>query len=137
VDDNYLSPQRKVTLGIGREILRFTSLGNSGPILQEVDREPSSNDPFPEADVAVMFMNRFVIKPVLARPIKRYQLVADSIRPTAHTLDHQHKCQNDQDLPSASDQSPIDRTNNVQMVAWTTCLSAQTTSLSGRLPAPA
>jgi hypothetical protein len=61
-------------------------------------------------------MDRFVIKPVFARPTKRYQLVGDPIPPPANRLHHRPKRQKDQDLPSAWDQSPIARTNNVQMM---------------------
>ena len=53
------------------------SAGEFRPILEEVEKESSSNDTFSEADVAVIIVNRFVIKPVLAPPTKRYQLVED------------------------------------------------------------
>ena len=66
MDDNYLSSQREVTLGCG--IPADTRRGG---------KESSSNDTFSEADVAVIIVNRFVIKPVLAPPTKRYQLVED------------------------------------------------------------
>jgi hypothetical protein len=72
VGDNYLSPQREVTLGCG------TSVPFPWGIPADIRRggkEPSSNDPFPEADVAVIIMNRFVIKPVLAPPTEHNQLV--------------------------------------------------------------
>jgi len=66
----YLSPQREVTLGIGYGTLRSPSLGNFQPIAREVEKSSSPNDPFPEADVAVILVNRFVIAPMFAPPTK-------------------------------------------------------------------
>jgi hypothetical protein len=69
VDDDYLFPQREVTLRIGCVTLRSPSLGNSSRYYARW-KEPSSNDPFLEADVAVIIMNCFVIAPMLAPPTK-------------------------------------------------------------------
>ena len=66
----YLSPQREVTLGIGYGTLRSPSLGNFQPIAREVEKSSSPNDPFPEADVAVIIMNCLVIAPMFAPPTK-------------------------------------------------------------------
>jgi len=98
-----------------------------------VDKETSSNDPFPEADVAAIFMDRFVNKPVFARPAKRYQLVGDPIPPPANRLDHRHKRQKDRNLSCPWDQKPINCTNNMQLVAWTMCPSAAMTSRFGSI----
>jgi hypothetical protein len=76
-------------------------------------------------------MDRFVIKLVFARPTKRYQLVGDPIPPPANGLDHRHKRQKDRDLSCPWDQKPINRTNNMQLVARTMCPSAAMTSRSG------
>jgi hypothetical protein len=94
VDDDYLSPQREVTLGTGCGTSRSRSLGNSSRYPRG-GREPSSNDPFPEADVAVIIMNRFLIALMFAPPTKRYQLVGDPIPPPSKTPNHQHKWQKD------------------------------------------
>jgi hypothetical protein len=48
----------EVKLGICGTLRSF-SLGNSGPIRQEVKTDPAQNDPFPEADLAGIIMNRF------------------------------------------------------------------------------
>jgi hypothetical protein len=55
-------------LGIGRGTRDFLPW-EFRPRLQDV-KEPSSNDPFPEADVAVIIMNCFVIAPMFAPPTK-------------------------------------------------------------------
>jgi hypothetical protein len=54
-------------LGIGRGTRDFLPW-EFRPGFQDV--EASSNDPFLEADVAVIIMNRFVIAPMLAPPTK-------------------------------------------------------------------
>ena len=86
-------------------------LGEFLAILQKVDKEPSSNDPFPEADVAAIIMNRFVTKPVARRT--KHQLIGEPIPPPSNAFDHQ-KWEKAQGLPRVWDQSPIpyDRTNN-------------------------
>jgi hypothetical protein len=58
-----------VTLRIGCGTLRFPFAGEFQPIPARW-KEPSSNDPFLEADVAVIIMNCFVIAPMLAPPTK-------------------------------------------------------------------
>jgi hypothetical protein len=64
--------------------------------------------------VAVIIMNRFVIKPVLPPPTKLYQLVGAP----SNAPDHQYNWQKGGGLPSAGDQYRflLDRTNSVQMV---------------------
>jgi len=93
-------------------------VGNFGRYFEEVEKSPAQNDPFPEADVAVIIMNRFVIKPVLVPPTKHNQLVGDSVPAPSNTPDHQHDRQMDQALLSAGDQCRIlyDRPSNVQIV---------------------
>ena len=68
--------------------------------------------------MAVIIMNRFVIKPVLVPPTKHNQLVGDSVPAPSNTPDHQHDWQMDHALLSVGDQCRIlyDRTSNVQMV---------------------
>jgi hypothetical protein len=67
--------------------------------------------------VAVIIMNRFVIKPVLAPPTKHNQLVGDPVPTPSNAPDQQHKRQKDQGLPSGIKYRILyDRTNNVQMV---------------------
>jgi hypothetical protein len=56
-------------LGIGRGTRDFLPW-EFRPGFQDVDKEPSSNDPFLEADVAVIIMNCFVIAPMFAPPTK-------------------------------------------------------------------
>ena len=85
-----------MTLGCGTSV---PSLWGIPADIRRGGIEPSLNDPFPEADVAVIIMNRFVIKPVLAPPTKHNQLVGDVPVPS-NTPDHQHNWQKDQGLPS-------------------------------------
>jgi hypothetical protein len=74
-------------LGIGRGTRDFLPW-EFRPGFQDV--EASSNDPFLEADVAVIIMNRFVIAPMLAPPTKG---VGDPFPPPSKTPNHQHKWQ--------------------------------------------
>jgi hypothetical protein len=60
-----------------------------------VEKSPAQTTRSPEADVAVIIMNRFVIEPMFAPPTKRYQLVGDPIPPPSKTPNHQHKWQKD------------------------------------------
>ena len=46
--------------------------------------------------MAVIIMNRFVIKPVLVPPTKHNQLVGDSVPAPSNAPDHQHNWQMDQ-----------------------------------------
>ena len=67
--------------------------------------------------MAVIIMNRFVIKPVLAPPTKHNQLVGDPVPTPSNAPDQQHKRQKYQGLPSGIKYRILyDRTNNVQMV---------------------
>ena len=67
--------------------------------------------------MAVIIMNRFVIKPVLVPPTKHNQLVGDPVSAPSNAPDQQHKRQKDQGLPSGIKYRILyDRTNNVQMV---------------------
>ena len=67
--------------------------------------------------MAVIIMNRFVIKPVLAPPTKHNQLVGDPAPTPSNAPDQQHKRQKYQGLPSGIKYRILyDRTNNVQMV---------------------